>query len=263
MSKPGNSISYVISVAFFVCLFCGLLVSGAAVMLRPLQEENRLQFRQVNILRAAGIHEPGMDVQAAFERIERRFVELESGEYVDMPANYDPVAAAREPDMSDSLIRDPASIRRLARVNEVYLVYEDVDTDTLERIVIPIYGYGLWSTMYGFLALADDANTITGVSFFDHGETPGLGGEIENVRWQSQWEGKQLFDEDGNVAFQVVKGAVDPDHPQARHRLDGIAGATLTMNGVTNMVRFWAGDQAFGPYLERLRDERGAAAERQ
>jgi Na+-transporting NADH:ubiquinone oxidoreductase subunit C len=261
MSNRDNSIGNVISVALFVCLFCGFFVSAAAVMLRPLQEENRLLFRQVNILRAADLYQPGIDVQAAFERIERRFVELATGEYADMPADYDPLAAARDPDMSYTLAADPAGIRRQVHVSEVYRVYgEDGE---LERIAVPMHGYGLWSTMYGFLALAADANTVTGISFYDHGETPGLGGEIENPRWQQQWEGRQLFDEDGNVAFQVVKGLVDPDHPQARHRIDGIAGATLTMNGVTNMVRFWAGERGFGPYLERVRREQDAAAELQ
>lgn len=258
MSRTDNSIANVITVAFLVCLFCGLFVSAAAVMLRPLQEENRLQFRQVNILRAAGIYEPRMNVQAAFERIERRFVELETGEYVEMPDDYDPIAAARDPDMSETLATDPARIRRLVDVNEVYRLYDE--DGELQRIIVPVHGYGLWSTMYGFLALAADGNTVTGVSFYDHGETPGLGGEIENPRWQQEWEGKRVYDEDGNVAFQVVKGAVDPDHPEAQHRVDGIAGATLTMNGVTTMVRFWLGEQGFGPYLERVRGESAAAA---
>jgi Na+-transporting NADH:ubiquinone oxidoreductase subunit C len=261
MSRGDNSTGNVLKVAFYVCLFCGLFVSAAAVMLRPLQEENRLQFRQINVLRAAGIYEPGLDVEAAFQSVQRRFVELESGEYVDMPPDYDPMAAARDPGESYTLSADPAGIRRQVFVAEVFEVYDE--EGELERIILPIHGYGLWSTMYGFLALAPDGNTITGVSFYDHAETPGLGGEIENPRWQQLWEGTRLLDEDGNIAFQVVKRTVDPDHPRARTSVDGITGATLTMNGVSNMVRFWAGDEGFGSYLGRMRQEHAAAAELQ
>jgi Na+-transporting NADH:ubiquinone oxidoreductase subunit C len=256
MANRKESISNTLKVAFFVCLVCAVVVSTLAVGLRPMQQDNRMQFRQLNILQAAGLYEHGMDIRAAFENIERRFVEIETGEYVERPEDYDQRRAARDPEESRAVSPDPAGIRRQARVAEVFLARgEDGE---IERIILPVHGYGLWSTMYGFLALEADANTIAGIGFFDHAETPGLGGEIDNPRWQENWVGKKLFDEDGNIAIEVIKGSVGPDTPNREHRIDGLSGATITANGVNHMVRFWVGDRGFGPYLERMRrDEYG------
>ncbi|MFU8877188.1 MAG: Na(+)-translocating NADH-quinone reductase subunit C [Wenzhouxiangellaceae bacterium] len=253
MSRHKESISNTLRVAFLVCLVCAVVVSTLAVGLRPFQQENRMQFRQVNILQAAGMYQRGMDVAAAFDSIERRFVDIDTGEYVDRPEHYDQRRAARDPDLSRPVSPDPAGIKRQAHVAEVFLVLDEVGD--VNRIVLPVHGYGLWSTMYGFLALESDANTIAGIGFFEHGETPGLGGEIDNLRWQQNWEGKALFDEQGELAIAVVKGVVDGSAPQAEFRVDGLSGATITTNGVNNMVRFWVGEAGFGTYLERMREE--------
>ncbi len=254
-----DSIGNTLRVAVGVCLVCAVVVSTASVALRPLQVENRMQFRQVNILQTADMYTPGMDVQAAFERVERRFVDLDSGEYVERPDNYDQPRAARDPEQSRQIDPDPAGIRRRADVAEVYLTYDDAGA--LNRVVLPVHGYGLWSTMYGFLALEPDLNTIAGIRFYQHGETPGLGGEIDNPRWQQNWEGKQLRNADGELAFEVVKGQVVQGSPGADYSVDGLSGATITARGVNNLVRFWVGEQGFGPYLAALgeRIEAGAA----
>jgi Na+-transporting NADH:ubiquinone oxidoreductase subunit C len=251
MANDRDSTGNLLRVAFLVCLMCGIVVSATAVTLRPLQEENRVQFRHVTILRAAGMYQPGMNVHAAFERIERRFIELESGEPVEMPADYDPLRAARDPAASRPLEVDPAGIRRLPDVGEIWLVRDD--DGEIRRVVLPVHGLGLWGTMYGFLALEPDLNTVSGITFYDHGETPGLGGQIESPRWQRNWEGKALFDGAGNVAIRVIKGRVDPADPDFRHTVDGISGATLTTRGVDKLVRFWVGEEGYGPTLERLR----------
>ncbi|MCC5794025.1 MAG: Na(+)-translocating NADH-quinone reductase subunit C [Chromatiales bacterium] len=251
--KDRESVANTIRVSFLVCLVCAVVVSTAAVSLRDLQQQNRLEFRQVNILRVAGVYEPGMDLGAAFGRIERRFVAFDTGEYVDMPADFDPLRASRDPELGRPLESDPAGIRRTARVGEVFLLRND--DDQVMRIILPVHGAGLWSTMFGFLALEPDANTIAGIGFYSHGETPGLGGEIENPRWQRLWEGRRLLDDDGNVAIRVVRGAVPEGASNEEHLVDGLTGATITSEGVNQLVRFWVGDQAFGPYLDRVREE--------
>lgn len=252
MSSKKESVFNTLLVAFMVCLVCAIIVSSAAVSLKPLQDENRTLFRQQNVLQAAGLYEPGMDIRAAFDNIERRFVDMETGEYVERSDDFDQRAAARDPSTSRAVDPDPASIRRQSLVAEVFLARSE--DGSLSRIILPVHGYGLWSTMYGFLALEPDANTIAGIGFYDHGETPGLGGEIDNPRWQANWEGRKLFDDQGQLAFQVVKGSVDPDHPESQHRVDGLTGATLTANGVNYMIQFWAGERGFGPYLERMKE---------
>jgi Na+-transporting NADH:ubiquinone oxidoreductase subunit C len=244
---------HILLVAVLVCLVCGVVVSATAVALRPMQQENRLHFRHVNILQAADMYSSDMDVEAAFARIERRFVELETGKQVDMPMEYDPWRAAREPEQSRRLEKDPARIRRVPKVAEVWLIRDEAGK--LQRVVLPVHGFGAWSVMFGFLALEPDLNTVAGITFYDHSETPGLGGEIDNPRWQQKWEGKRLFDEAGEVAIQVVKGSVERGDSAYAHKVDGISGATVTSRGVNNLVQFWVGESGYGPYLNRLREE--------
>jgi Na+-transporting NADH:ubiquinone oxidoreductase subunit C len=111
----------------------------------------------------------------------------------------------------------------------------------------------LWSTLYGFVALEPDATTIADIIFYSHGETPGLGDFIDKPDWRALWHGKQVFDESGDVAIRVVKGRASHDDPRARYLVDGVSGATLTGNGVTNLMQYWFGDHGYGPYLRRLR----------
>jgi len=251
MSAKNDSVLRTLTVALLVCLVCGVVVATAAVMLRPVQEQNKLLDKQVNILAAAGLYKPGMDVKAAFERIDRKFVDLATGEYVDMPDSYDQRKASKNPDSSVRLpgSDDIASIKRQAKVAEVYLARDE--QGGLSKIILPIHGYGLWSTLYGFLALEPDANTVAGLGFYEHAETPGLGGEVDNPKWKAQWPGKEVF-ANGDVAIQVIKGVVDPGAAGAEHKIDGLAGATLTTAGVNNLVRFWVGENGFGPYLEKF-----------
>ena len=111
--------------------------------------------------------------------------------------------------------------------------------------------------LYGYLALAPDARTIVGITFYQHKETPGLGGEVDNPRWKSLWPGRLAYDERGNPAIRVKKGpagSVEEDP----YQVDGLSGATITSRGVTNLLRFWLGDDGFGPYLASYRDRAGA-----
>ena len=118
----------------------------------------------------------------------------------------------------------------------------------MAKVALPIEGKGLWSTLYGFLVLGSDGATIRGITFYQHGETPGLGGEIDNLDWKALWDGRQAFDADGRPVIEVVKGKAS-----GPTEVDGLSGATLTSRGVTNLVRFWLGDNGFGPYLEQFR----------
>lgn len=259
MSAKHDSVLRTLTVALLVCLVCAVVVATAAVMLRPVQEKNKLLDKQMNILAAAGLYEQGMDVPAAFDNIERRFVELESGNYVEMPDSYEQRKAAKDPAQSVRLDGgiDIASIKRQAKVAEVYLARDE--QGALSKIILPIHGYGLWSTLYGFIALQPDADTIAGLGFYEHAETPGLGGEVDNPKWKAIWQGKELFNEQDELAIQVIKGTVDNGASGAEHKVDGLAGATLTTNGVNNLVRFWMGENGFGPYLDKLRADAAAA----
>lgn len=239
-------------VAVSLCLVCSVVVSTAAVLLRPMQLENAALDRKRNIAEVAGLLGPGGDVEAAFRHISARVVDLQTGEFAEGidPGRHDQRKAARDPEQSRALApgEDIAGIGRRVRYATVYFVREG---DAIRQVILPVHGYGLWSTLYGFLALKDDFRTVAGLRFYEHRETPGLGGEVDNPSWRSKWEGKVAFDETGKAVIEVVKGVVDEARPGAEHRVDGLAGATLTARGVDNLLKFWLGENGFGPFLAR------------
>lgn len=247
-------------VALAVSLVASVFVAGAAVALKPVQLENRLLDRQRSILAIAGLGDGSLsarEVRALFrDRVQARVVELDSGRYSEEfdPDTFDPLAAARDPALSDPIPgrQDIALIKRRERHSVVYLVEHD---GRMEAVILPVRGYGLWSTLHGFLALGSDLDTVVGFGFYQHGETPGLGGEVDNPRWKALWPGKSVFNAAGKPVIHVVKGSVDPASADAAHQVDGLAGATLTSKGVDHLLQFWLGDQGFGPYLARLRKE--------
>ena len=168
------------------------------------------------------------------------------------PQRYDQRKAAKDPDQSLKLTaeQDVAKISRREHYAIVYLVQDG--SGEIDKVILPVHGYGLWSTLYGFIALESDANTVAGLGFYEHGETPGLGGEVDNPRWKSMWPGKQVY-RDGEVYLGLVKGAVNPASPDIDWQVDGLSGATLTARGVTNLVQFWLGEQGFAPFLSNLK----------
>ena len=252
-----DSASYTILVATALCLVCSIIVSAAAVGLRPLQEANKIEDRKRNILSVVGLLKEGESVDEAFKQVDVVLVDLESGQYnTDLdPATYDQRSAADDSSMGIQLTSDQdiASIGSRANVATVYLVRND--DGSVRYIILPVHGYGLWSTLYGFLALEGDANTVVGLSFYEHAETPGLGGEVDNPNWKANWPGKVAFDANGEAALEVYKGTIDPANPQSKHQVDTLSGATLTARGVTNLIQFWLGQDGFGTYLKRIQAE--------
>lgn len=257
-----DSIGNILMVAISVCLVASILVSMAAVGLKPAQEANRLLNQRQNILVAAGLLAPGARADAEgrsinelFEQFDVRVVDLRTGEYVDHidPQEFDQLRSARDPASSRRLSgdEDKPTLRRLENYGIVYLV-RDAD-DRVAKTVLPVRGMGLWGTMFGYLAIEGDLVTAEGIAFYRHQETPGLGGEIENPRWRAQWEGLRLFDDDGRPAVEVVKSRAPEGSDARRHQVDMLAGATLTSRGVENLVNFWLSDLGYGQYLERLR----------
>jgi Na+-transporting NADH:ubiquinone oxidoreductase subunit C len=255
-TRNNETIGKTLLVAVTLCLVCSLIVSTAAVTLRPLQAANKVLDMKRNILLAAGLLEDGADLESAFEQVQPRVVDLATGEYLEDadPALYDQRAAAGDPELSIAIPadKDLAKIRRRARYATVYLVEY---SGGLRTVILPVYGAGLYSTLYGFVALAGDGNRVQGVRFYEHGETPGLGGEIDNPRWLAKWAGKRLADARGQLRISVVKGGIAPDSPEAHYQVDAIAGATITSRGVSNLMRYWLGEHGFGPFLAKFRSQ--------
>ncbi|MCF7985072.1 MAG: Na(+)-translocating NADH-quinone reductase subunit C [Thiohalocapsa sp.] len=251
---PNDDPRKTVAVALALCLACSVVVSATAVTLRPLQERNAALALKREVVKVAGLAGPGMDPARAFEQIETRLVDLDTGTFVDDadPRTYSYRDAAQDPARSTALgDTDIAGIRSRPDRMPVYLVREEGE---LRSIILPVYGAGLWSTMHGLLAVAPDGRTARGLTFYEQRETAGLGSEVASERWLSQWPGKTLIGPDGEPVIRVAKGNVEAGSPNADRRVDGLSGATLTGNGVTRLLRFWLGEQGYGPFLAKHTD---------
>lgn len=269
-SSNKDSMKNVMIVALSVCLVAAVIVSGSAISLKPARLANKELDRNKNILIAAGLFKkdetPVSEIPDLFKQFEIAMVDLENNKLLTDAevealglniAKFDQRKAAKNESLSDALTKqdDVASIARRARYSVVYLLKEN---NKIKTLVLPIHGYGLWSVLYGFVALEGDLNTVSGITFYEHAETAGLGGEVDNPRWKALWVDKKIYASAGgmpsaDVALTIVKGNVDPNAAGAEHQVDALSGATLTSKGVENLIGFWLGENGFGPLLKKLR----------
>ncbi len=258
VAMPKDSIAKTLVVALLVALFGSVMVTGSAILLQPRIDANLERERQENLLEIVR-RLPG--AERLFERVgggavEAAVVELASGkidrsmspEQVNTPTSPQKLASSVEipPD------RDIAGIKRVNTHEVVYMVRVD---NEIRLIVLPVRGQGYASILYGYLGLAGDANTIVGLNFYKHGETPGLGAQVDNPLWRVNWQGKKVRDPEGRLRIGVARRPLGPGDPNAPYQVDGLTGATLTSQGVNNLVRFWLGDDGFGPFLNRIRSQ--------
>ena len=223
-------------------------MSAAAVGLKHKQILNQELDQKKKILQVCGITFTSESIDTLFsDNIHRKLVDLRTGEYVLKTENGNLTVDTYNLDKvlhTDTTVLDidPAGLGGIRENHAVVFLYAKKN-----QVIIPIRGRGLWSTLYGYIALAEDASTISGITFYQHKETPGLGGEVDNPDWKAQWPGKVAI-EDGQVVIEVKKQGKVTD---SRFQIDGMAGATITTQGVHRLVRFWLGEQGFGKYLTR------------
>nr|WP_239558971.1 Na(+)-translocating NADH-quinone reductase subunit C [Morganella morganii] len=253
-TKNKDSVARTFIVVFVLCLVCSIVVAGSAVGLKSTQQTQIMLDKQRNILDVAGLLTPSMpadEIDAVYKKfIRAKMVDLKTGQMSDSTGKYDLNDELRSDETSIALSpeEDLAKIRRRANSAEIYLVQNEQGETS--KIVLPVYGSGLWSVMYAFVAIDVDGITSEGITYYQHGETPGLGGEVDNPQWRKQWIGKKLFNEEGMPAIKIVRSG-STDSP---YGIDGLSGATLTSNGIQHMFDFWLGDNGFGPFLKTVRE---------
>jgi len=240
---------------------CSFFVSSSVVLLRPIQLNNKLLERSGNVLQMTGLLPGGgkLGEEALldlFKGLDARVVDIDAA---DLDSAFDPYTfdgrkAAVDPELSVAVppAEDLASLGRRSRFHTIYLVWKD---GQLDRVVLPVNGAGMWSMIYGYVALESDFNTIAGVMFYEQNETPGLGDQIATPHWQSKWVGKHLYDEQGEMLFRVAEGLVTEGASGAKYQVDALTGATVTANAVTALMRYWFGPGGYGPLLERMREQ--------
>jgi Na+-transporting NADH:ubiquinone oxidoreductase subunit C len=255
-----DSTKYTVAFATVVCVVCALLVSVAAVSLQPRQAANARLYMEKNVLLAAGLAEPGVDlsereVRAIFDKsIRTRLVDFETGKLVPEDKvdarGFDQRKARNDPAASRVAPPNNAGIGRIPNHGVVHFIMKD---DAVDQVVIAVEGLGMWGTIYGFLSLAPDGNTVRGLTYYDQKETPGLGGEIGNPKWQALWRGRRGFDDQWNARITVIKGeAGSPETDPLR--VDGLSGATVTSNAITRLMQFWLSDDGYGKFLKNFRE---------
>ena len=234
-------------IPLIACIACAVIVSVTAVSVRPEQNLNIENEKKLKILAAAGIVTNEVDKE--FSKIETLYIDFVSNQLIQIEGNYDHIKASASAESSSIIPKnqDIAILKRRENVAPIYVWYSE--EEQIQKVVLPIRGYGLWGTLYGYISLDADLNTVKGIEYYDHKETPGLGGEVDSPAWKSDWNGKKVYNSSGEVILYVTKGPSSEDY-----EIDGISGATLTSNGVTNMIRYWLGDNGYGPVLQQLRE---------
>lgn len=254
-----DSAARTILVAVSLCVVCSVLVSSAAVFLKDRQNKNKQLDIKKNLLMAAGLLKSSspteQEIYEAYKVVNPEIIELATGKpssKFSLP-DFDQRKMARDPGLSKKIDpkKDFAGIKQRSRYSVVYKIMKD---GKVSMLLLPVHGKGLWSTLYGFIALSIDTRTVKGIGFYQHGETAGLGGEVDNPQWKKQWVGKLALDKNFKPIFKVNKGPVDDADPLAEYRVDGLSGATITSNGVTGLVQYWLGEDGFGPYLAKFRE---------
>lgn len=259
MSAKNSNVSTAVT-ALILCLVCSVMVSAVAVGLKSKQQENARLDLNKNILMAADMYDPETDssgvIPERFADFDVRLVNLQTGKFatdqeisaagINDVDGYDASKAARTPYLSTSLADDIAKIGGKPNFAKVYLAKNA--NGEIDQIVLPIHGAGLWGPIFGLLTLDKDLNTVKGVNFYQHKETPGLGSRIEEPQWQETWVDKELYDEDGSRKIAVVKAGTAREG-----QVDGISGATLTIRGVNNLLQYWIGEDGYKPFLDNLK----------
>ena len=239
-------------------LMCSILVTVAAVTLQPIQQSYENLDRIRVILGVSGIVDAAdelteFQLAAAFQDLQAQLVDLDRGVFDTSlnPLTFDASQSSTDPQLSVEIpaSQNVAQLGRRSRFASVYLLQDDRG---LQKIILPVYGQGMWSTLYGFVVLENDLNTIAAMTIYEQGETPGIGDVITRPDWHATWKGHKLFDEQNNLRFSIVRGPANPDSPDAIYEVDGFAGATLTSNGVANMIRYWFGPHGYARFLANL-----------
>jgi Na+-transporting NADH:ubiquinone oxidoreductase subunit C len=262
-----NSVTKTVVVAFTMCIVCSALVAGAAIGLRDLQVANQSLDTKKSLLLSSGMLKntkaSAEEVLEMYSKIDVKLVDFETGDYVEgiEPETFSEAKAAKTSDLGLFIPanEDIAKIKIRSKYGKVYLAKNDAGE--LDMIILPVHGKGLWSTMYGFLALDKDATTVRGFGYYSHGETPGLGGEVDNPNWKAQWPGKKVFDEAGKPVIRLIKGKVQDTDPEALYKIDGLSGSTITADGVSHTVQYWIGDHGYGRYLEKYKNSQAISEE--
>ena len=258
----GESPLKALSIVLAVVLVASFLVSATVVTLRPLQVSQKMLERSRNIVALTGLlalsGEPTReDMLRIYSTLDARTLDLETAGFnphID-PHLFDQRQAVNDPELGVGVPAeyDSAGLSRRSRYVPVYLVWKG---DELDRIILPVNGKGMWSMLYGYVALQADFSTIADATIYEQNETPGLGDQVARPDWLAKWRGRKIYDEKGEFRFAVAKGRVDSDASAAPYHVDALTGASVTADAVSSLMQYWFGPHGYRPFLDHLRNHR-------
>lgn len=223
-----QSNTYIVLYAAAITIVCGGLLAFASISLKDKQDANIALEQKKNILSSVITLQEGDNIEEIYAKRIKSFV-------VDFSGNKKPGMRPEDVVVAAEYKKAPQD-----RLLPVYEFRNEGDTSKVEYAVLPLYGYGLWNNIWGFIALASDFNTVQGVKFQHASETPGLGARIESEEIQSRFKGKKIFDGESIASIRIQKGE-GMDYSNEPHKVDGMSGATLTGKGVNNMMKDYLG----------------------
>lgn len=239
MALDRNSNGYTFLFAFIMVIVVGAVLSFTSLTLKPRQDENNIKKDMMSILGSIGVESTRDNVEEVFyEYVNTRLVLNSEGDIIETREGTIEASDKKEPFNVD--IKKEYRNRDLTAEDRNYPLY--MATVNGENVVIlPVVGKGLWGPIWGYVALADDYNTIYGATFDHKTETPGLGAEIKEDFFEQPFKGKEIYNDQGElVSITIKKGGADPSD---EHAVDGITGGTITSNGVGEMLK-----RSFGVY---------------
>jgi Na+-transporting NADH:ubiquinone oxidoreductase subunit C len=219
-----QSNGYIILYSAALTIVCGGLLAFASISLKDRQDANVALEQKKNILSSVITLNETDDVVAIYKKRIKAFVIDYNGNVKEGVKPEDVVVAAEYKKAPQD------------RLLPVYEFKSETDSTKVEYAVLPLFGYGLWNNIWGFLAIQSDFNTVQGVKFQHAGETPGLGARIDTEEIQARYKGKKIF-ENAKIASVVLQKGEGFDYSNDAHKVDGMSGATLTAKGVNNMLQ--------------------------
>lgn len=260
MAEQIFSTTRTIIVTLVITTFCAVLVVAASSLLKPRQlawlaiEMNRSIVTAMEPSLIAGDVLTPTEVVERVSQLDILLIDLKTGARSSAadPLLYNFFSAGENPELQYKIppSMDVAGLVHRPTLAPVYRHYEGV---TLQRVGLPIYGPGMWSRIAGYIVLESDCNTIANIYFYQHGETPGIGDQIESPEWRKQWVGKKIRNEKGDFKFQQRKSTQVKGTDE--YQIDAISGATVTSAAVILQAQYWLGDDGYGPYITRQREE--------
>lgn len=246
-----QSNTYIITFSAILTVVLGLLLSGTSQVLGPIQQRAQELDTQKQILGAVLDASEisamkGEEVQQFYlNRISSKVVDIEGNE-VTQDADGNPIVAEKV-NVGKNYKLAPEK-----RLYPIFIYHAEGNPEAVESYILPVYGAGLWDEIWGYLALQTDFNTIEGVTFAHLGETPGLGARITQNSVQERYQGKQIFDESGNLQSVVMQKGEGRDYDNEPHKVDGLSGATITANGVNIMLKNYLSH--YNAFIEKRRN---------